>query len=105
MNPHEQANRRKAILRELYVERDGQEAKHGAKNAAERARMSKRECFLHYMAILGEEIGEVSNAYLENDPANIRKELVQSAAVIVAMIEYGDQCGWFKPGGADRSVP
>lgn len=90
------------VIQEILLERSHQESKHGARNAAERARMSKRECFLHYMAILGEEIGEVSNAYLENDPANIRKELIQSAAVIVAMVEYGDQDGWFQHGGAQR---
>lgn len=105
MNPSERmelANKRKQVLRELFVERDGQEAKHGVRNAAERARMSPTGAYLHYREILGEELGEVSKAYLENKPAEIREELVQCAAVIVAMLEYGDRDGWFGPHGISR---
>lgn len=92
------------VIEQILLERSHQEHKHGHRNAAERARMSQRECFMHYMQILGEELGEVSKAYLEVKPSEIRAELVQCAAVIVAMLEYGDKDGWFRIGGADRSA-
>lgn len=90
------------VLQEILLERSHQEHKHGHRNAQERARMSLREAYLHYREILGEELGEVSKAYLENKPNEVREELVQCAAVIVAMLEYGDKDGWFQKGGAER---
>ena len=42
---------------------------------------------LEWLPILVEEIGEVSKAYLECKPEEIRTELIQSAAVIVAWLE------------------
>lgn len=38
--------------------------------------------------VLSEEVGEVSRAILENDFAGLEKELIQVAAVAVAMVEY-----------------
>ena len=43
-----------------------------------------------YAAILGEEVGE---AFAETDPARLREELVQVAAVAVAWIEAIDRRG------------
>lgn len=39
------------------------------------------------VAVLGEEFGEVARAVLERDTAALRTELVQVAAVAVAMLE------------------
>lgn len=46
---------------------------------------------LLWNAILGEEVGEVSKAILEND-ANLRQELIQVAAVAIQFIECIDRC-------------
>lgn len=42
------------------------------------------------MAILTEEVGEVAKAIIEVDPANLREELVQVAAVAVRWIQFID---------------
>lgn len=39
------------------------------------------------LAVLGEEVGEVSRAFLEKDAAGLRAELVQVAAVCIAILE------------------
>jgi hypothetical protein len=39
------------------------------------------------LAVLGEEFGEVARALLDKKPAQLRKELVQVAAVAVAWLE------------------
>lgn len=39
------------------------------------------------LAVLTEEVGEVARAYLEHDPAQLRAELIQVAAVAVAWLE------------------
>lgn len=39
------------------------------------------------LAVLTEEVGEVARAILDRDDANLRDELIQVAAVAVAMIE------------------
>lgn len=43
--------------------------------------------------VLGEEIGEIAEAILEGDMANLREELIQAAAVVVAWIEGIDWKG------------
>lgn len=43
------------------------------------------------LAVLMEEVGEVANALLENDEDNLRVELVQVAAVALAMVEAIDR--------------
>lgn len=45
---------------------------------------------LFWNAILGEEVGEVSKAILENDP-NLRNELIQVAAVAMQWVECIDR--------------
>lgn len=42
------------------------------------------------VAVLMEEVGEVARALLEQDEAQMRTELVQVAAVAVAMLEWLD---------------
>jgi len=43
-----------------------------------------------WLAILVEEVGEVAKAMLEHDDEGLKKEIVQVAAVAVAMIEAID---------------
>jgi NTP pyrophosphatase (non-canonical NTP hydrolase) len=44
-----------------------------------------------WFTILGEEVGEIARAILEQDDKNLRDELIQSAAVIFAWIQSMDQ--------------
>lgn len=59
--------------------------------------------FETWLAILQEEIGEACAARLaikfgpRGKGQHFRKELVQVAAVAMAMIECGDRNGWFEP--------
>lgn len=74
-------------LNEVLKERERQDAKWGEQNHGP----------LLWLAILGEEFGEVSKAALEavvmGDPTfkNYREELIQLAAVAVSMIESFDR--------------
>jgi hypothetical protein len=43
------------------------------------------------VAVLTEEVGEVARAALDGNRANLRQELVQVAAVAVAIIEWCDR--------------
>lgn len=70
-----------AVLGEVLVERVRQQVKWGEQN--HNAPL--------WFAILGEEVGEVANAFLERDMANYRTELIQVAAVAVAMVEAYDR--------------
>lgn len=73
----------KNIFNEIKQERQRQDAKWGEQNHTP----------FEWCAILGEEVGEVNKAALEahfrdtNQLANYREELIQVAAVAVAMIE------------------
>lgn len=69
------------VLEEVYCERVRQQEKWGEQN---------HNAPLWY-AILGEEVGEVARSILERDPENYREELVQVAAVAVAMVEAYDR--------------
>lgn len=101
------------ILAQLQAERERQDKKWGQQNHE----------FPHYAVILMEEVGEANRAHLEQRAAlkkaakaastgddglaqqhcaealdhqrNLRTELIQSAAVIVAMIECGDRNNWW----------
>jgi abortive infection bacteriophage resistance protein len=47
-----------------------------------------------WLVIASEEFGEISKAYLDNNPPNLREEIIQTIAVLVAMLEdisYNDQ--------------
>jgi hypothetical protein len=64
-----------------------------------------------WVAILAEECGEVANAVLERDDDNLKKELVQVAAVCCAFVEAvalwplpdrGSQAVQMRPGDAER---
>lgn len=66
---------------------------------AERARQDRRWGVQHHgpgvwLAILTEEVGEVARATLRKSTCELRKELVQVAAVALAMLECGDRNGW-----------
>lgn len=69
------------VLEEVFTERECQEAKWGEQN---------HDVGLWY-AILGEEFGEVGEAICEYDEPNYREELIQVAAVAVAMVEAFDR--------------
>jgi len=58
-----------------------------------------------WRVILGEELGEADRAYLDAaDSRNHRAELVQCAAVLVAMIECGDRnARWPSPATGGQS--
>jgi len=67
------------IIKELLNEREKQDEKFGIQNHID----SK------WIAILGEEFGEICKAYTEN--LLIREEILQSAAVCVAWLEAIDR--------------
>jgi NTP pyrophosphatase (non-canonical NTP hydrolase) len=77
------------VLAEVLIERGNQETKWGEQN---------HRCDLYY-TILGEEVGEVGKAICEylilnhGSIADIRMELIQVAAVAVAMVECLDRNG------------
>lgn len=77
---------RETILHEVSLERDNQNAKWGEQNHKPAL----------WLMILGEEVGEVNKAALESlfggkTLQEYREELVQVAAVAVAMIECYDR--------------
>jgi len=76
------------VIAEVVEERGKQDAKWGAQNHSP----------AEWCLILGEEVGEVNRAALENhfkydgaNYANYREELIQVAAVAVAMVECIDR--------------
>lgn len=74
------------VLYEVEIERERQEAKWGQQNHHP----------FHYLAILGEEVGEANKAAVQafgegGEWIEYRKELIQVAAVAVAMIECFDR--------------
>ncbi len=74
------------ILNEIKIERQNQDCKWGVQN---------HHPFV-WLAILGEEVGEVNKAVLDHNfdkksLENYREELIQVAAVAVAMIECLDR--------------
>ncbi len=84
------------LLIEIYHERKAQDAKWGEQN---------HDPF-KYLAILGEEVGEANNAVLEaynfkeeyfnhQRLEDYRKELIQVAAVAIAMVECFDRKKWY----------
>ena len=77
---------RKAIYQEIEQERIRQDAFHGQPRPDQH-----RHGHYTWNAILGEETGEVSRALLEDDIPALRKELIQTAAVITAWVELIDQ--------------
>ena len=69
------------ILQQIRKERTQQDAKWGVQNHHP----------YKWGAILSEEVGEDFRAVLEGDVNNYREELIQVAAVAVAMIECIDR--------------
>lgn len=84
MTPAKQA--RQAIYQEIEQERIRQDTLHGQPRPDQH-----RHGHYTWNAILSEETGEASRALLEDDTASLRKELIQTAAVITAWIEFIDQ--------------
>ncbi len=78
---------RRSILVEVSAERDRQDAKWGGEPGTER-----RDDHT-YAAVIGEEFGEVCQAWIERDTSALRKELVQLAACAVAWVEELDNGG------------
>ncbi len=70
------------VMGDVWAERDAQDRKWGT----DRFSSDTPE---HWFTILGEEVGEVANAILEQSE-NYREELVQVAAVAIAAIEAFD---------------
>lgn len=86
MSPVEIPKQTSAVLVEVAVERARQDDQWGEQNHDGPV----------YLAILAEEVGEVAKAIVEHRygdklPIHIREELVQVAAVAVAMIEAFDR--------------
>jgi NTP pyrophosphatase (non-canonical NTP hydrolase) len=88
--------KRKKILQDIVNERKRQDAKWGEQNHDPFA----------WLTILGEEYGEACKAALEahfdgyeitGDYSDYRKELIETAAVVVAAIECLDRSSWGKP--------
>lgn len=79
----DEAVTRRAVLEDVSRERDRQEKIHGPQSLI---RMGAAFGF----PVLLEELGEASSAFLERKPDEYRKELVQVAAVAVAMIQAHD---------------
>ncbi|MFE5699953.1 hypothetical protein [Rhodococcus koreensis] len=91
------------ILNEIRAERARQDAKWGEQNHADgtgpgyqkHAHAARRRCkaaaefgLVSFKDILDEEVNE---AYAEDDPARLRAELIQVAAVAVAWVEKLDR--------------
>jgi len=69
------------VSTEVILERKKQDLKWGPQNHDP----------LKWIAILGEEFGEVAKAVLEKDLDNYREELIQVAAVAMAAVESLDR--------------
>ncbi|MEE8551586.1 MAG: hypothetical protein V3T08_10075 [Gemmatimonadota bacterium] len=85
------------ILDEIRLEREAQDRKFGPQIGKDLGR---------WHAILSEEYGEVAKEVCDilhgrGSPKNLRVELIQTAAVAVAMIEHGDQEGWWPEGAGN----
>ena len=69
--------KKQEIIKLILEERQRQDLKWGEQN----------HNIYKWLAILGEEIGEVNKAALEDDYDEVIDELVQIGAVVIAMIE------------------
>lgn len=76
--------RRNEQIRQILHERDRQDAKWGEQNHSPEV----------WLAILGEEFGEACQAALGSPTSDFRKEIVQVAAVAVAMLEWMNRTGY-----------
>lgn len=76
-----EVNRTTEVLSEILNERLNQDAEWGQQNHSPD----------HWLSILMEEVGEMAKENLERNGDKYREELVQVAAVAVAMIESYDR--------------
>lgn len=80
----EEVTRQRNVLRDVCDERMNQDEKWGALEI-------RTTTYDAWVRVLGEEFGEVCMALNDKEPIeNLRKELVQVAAVAVAWVEYID---------------
>lgn len=79
---------RKAIYRDIDDERERQRMTWGHAHDWGRGDCASPDVdMMVKVAVLTEEVGEVARAVLDKDPANLRDELVQVAAVAIAILE------------------
>lgn len=82
---------RATIYTDIDHERERQQIKWGRAHAWGKGDCSSRDVSLPAkMAVLTEEVGEVARAILEFDRGGLRDELVQVAAVAIAILEGMD---------------
>lgn len=74
-------SKKMGVIVEIAKERARQDKKWGIQNHAP----------FKWLAILGEEVGEANKAALEDKPDEYRNELIQVAAVAMAMVECHDR--------------
>lgn len=82
---------RAGIFRDILTERERQREKWSEHHSWGRGDCSSSDVpEIVKAAVLSEECGEVSRAVLERDREELRRELIQVAAVAVAWLEYID---------------
>ena len=83
IKPIHVSKKQKRAFAEIIIERQAQDDKWGA---------DRKNHPLYWLAILVEEVGELSKAVIERDIHGMRKESKQIAAVSVAIMEAMDYC-------------
>jgi len=86
------------VLVAVAAERARQDARWGEQNVIYRS-------LADALAVLVEEVGEVARAVCEHDPAAVRAEAVQVAAVAVALVEGIDRAQAASPRAVARCPP
>lgn len=74
-------NNQKRVLELIRFERNRQDKKWGSDNLV----FSPNP--LNHLAVISEEVGEAAKAILENNPGGYQTEILQIAAVCVAILE------------------
>lgn len=74
------------IFSEILIERGRQEHLRASGKFKETCASASMPASEKYV-VLGEEVGEIAQAILHDDTANLREELIQVAAVCVAWLE------------------
>ena len=87
MNIVERTVERDAIFEEIHDERERQDATWGEA-------VNRQLPLTIWLTVLVEEVGEVAQDILKHRRDNLRIELIQTAAVAVAMLECLDDASW-----------
>lgn len=90
---------RDRIIREILAERARQDCQFGRDQGQWKAHPSIR------LTILQEEVGEVARAIIERKPLELRSELIQCGAVIIAWLEALDLEGRWRIVGIGDGAP